>query len=95
MMMQSKLANILSVGGHAIVAAEAGTEMSDLANKFPGIYECIEPENVDVFVDALKSTLDRDLSKPNQVARDYAVEYLSIDKVLASFEADMIKLVEG
>jgi colanic acid biosynthesis glycosyl transferase WcaI len=87
----SKLTNILSAGGYALVTAEFETELGLLAEKYPGIYDCIEPENADVFTEALYLLLEKDLSWPNKVARDYAVEYLSIDNVLSRFESDLIR----
>ena len=89
----SKLTNILSVGGHALVTAEKDTELGMLAERFPGIFKRIEPENPDLFTQALKALLAKDLSQPNQIARDYAVEYLTVDKVLSRFEKDLQQVV--
>lgn len=88
----SKLTNILSAGGHAIVTAEQETELGMLADKFPDIYERIEPEDASLLVAALKKMLAQNLRSYNKVARDYAVEYLSRDKILGRFEEDMRKL---
>jgi len=86
----SKLTNILSAGGYAIVTAEKETELGVLSDKFPGIYERVEPENASLLVGALnKLLLEQDMSVHNKVARDYAVEYLSRDKILGRFEEDM------
>jgi colanic acid biosynthesis glycosyl transferase WcaI len=85
----SKLTNILSAGGYAIVTAERETELGMLADKFPNIYERIEPENASLLIAALKRVLAQDLTSHNKVARDYAVEYLSRDKILSRFEQDM------
>ena len=85
----SKLTNILSSGGHAIVTAEKYTELSVLAEQFPGIYECVEPDNIEVLAESLRSLLDKNIEQPNQVARDYAVEYLTKNKVLTRFERNL------
>jgi len=91
----SKLTNILSAGGYAIVTAEKETELGVLADKFPGIYERVEPENASLLVGALnKLLLEQDMSVHNKVARDYAVEYLSRDKILGRFEEDLRELCE-
>ena len=82
----SKLTNILSCGGYAIVTAEEETELGMLASRFPGIYERVEPENSVLLVESLKRLLNSDLSMPNRVARDYAVRHLAKDSVLADFE---------
>lgn len=89
----SKLTNILAVGGHALVTAEKYTELGMLEERFPGIYKRIEPENSELLTETLRKLLARDLSKPNQIARDYAVEYLSVDKVLSRFEKDLLKAI--
>lgn len=85
----SKLTNILSAGGYAIVTAEKKTELGLLADKFPNIYQRIEPENANLLVGALKKLSEQDMSVHNKVARDYAVEYLSRDKILGRFEQDL------
>lgn len=88
----SKLTNILSAGGHAIITAEQETELGVLADKFPNIYERIEPEDAGLLVAALNKVLEQGVSPHNKVARDYAVEYLSRDKILRRFEQDMREL---
>ncbi|MBQ0725248.1 MAG: WcaI family glycosyltransferase [Cycloclasticus sp.] len=88
----SKLTNILSAGGHAIVTAENNTELGLLDERFPGIYSRIEPENSELLMSTLQLLLKKDLSKPNKIARDYAVEYLSRDKILSRFERDIEEL---
>jgi len=39
----SKLTNILSAGGYALVTAESNTELGKIAEKYPEIYACVEP----------------------------------------------------
>jgi colanic acid biosynthesis glycosyl transferase WcaI len=90
----SKLTNILSAGGHAIVAAEKETELGLLAEKCPDIYTLIEPEDAGLLFDALSCLLEKKLDSPNRVAREYAVAYLSQDKILEQFETDMNALCE-
>ncbi|WP_372739256.1 WcaI family glycosyltransferase [Neptunomonas sp.] len=88
----SKLTNILSAGGHALVTAESQTELGVIAAKFPDIYTCVEPEDVQLFTAALQQLLNKDLCATNQIARDYAVEYLSKETVLSRFEQDVQQL---
>ena len=85
----SKLTNILSAGGYALVSAEEHTELGQLKEKHPGIYNCIKPDCLTSFVDGLKELLASDLSCPNKVARAYAEHYLAKDKVLSKFVKDM------
>jgi len=90
----SKLTNILSVGGHALVTAEKNTELGILERRFPGIYNRVEPEDSKLFTVALRTLLGKDLSLPNQTARNYAMEYLSKNKVLSRFQNDLKKIYE-
>ena len=92
----SKLTNILSAGGHCVVTAEAHTELGCLAEKYPGIYSCIEPECLDAFIGAIDTELDRVASQNvNHVARRYAELNLNKDAVLRRFESDMDLLIGG
>jgi colanic acid biosynthesis glycosyl transferase WcaI len=90
----SKLTNILSAGGHALVTAESNTELGKLANKFDGIFQCAEPENLLSFTQELSSMLAKDLKQPNAIARLYAEEYLAKDKILDKFVEDLRKLTD-
>lgn len=85
----SKLTNILSSGGHALVTAEKDTELGQLAINFPGIYDCIEPENPSEFFQCLAAMLRRDLSQHNPIARSYAEKYLDKNKVFDKFVRDL------
>ena len=89
----SKLTNILSAGGHALVTAESHTELGKIAKKHPGIYTCIAPECPQTLIIAINNLLAQDLSKHNTVARKYAEEYLVKDKILRQFVVDLKKLV--
>ncbi|MCG8536919.1 MAG: glycosyltransferase, partial [Pseudomonadales bacterium] len=92
----SKLTNILSAGGHCVVTAEAHTELGCLAEKYPGIYSCIEPECLDAFIGAIDTELDRVASQNvNHVARRYAELNLNKEAVLRRFESDMDLLIGG
>ncbi len=82
----SKLTTILSVGGHCIITAEAETELGLLCKKFPGIAECIEPENQDALLNTLNHMLNRLASNQrpsyNGIARQFALENLEKNQVL-------------
>jgi len=88
----SKLTNILSAGGHALVTAEPHTELGQIANKHTGIYDCVEPENTDAFINGLELILNRDLTTHNLVARQFAETYLAKNKILDQFVTDLNKL---
>ncbi|REL31947.1 WcaI family glycosyltransferase [Thalassotalea euphylliae] len=87
----SKLTNILSAGGHALVTAEADTELGKIAEKFPGIYDCIEPENPALFVDALNKLAANGRQKANIIARQYAEQNMDINSILDSFTDRLAK----
>ena len=56
---------------------------------------CVEPEDLACFCDGLQLLLDQvDTSQRmvNQVARDYAVEFLDKEQILSRFEADLLGL---
>jgi colanic acid biosynthesis glycosyl transferase WcaI len=88
----SKLTNILSAGGHALVTAESETELGALAEKHPEIYQLVEPENSAAFITGLEALLAKDLTQPNRVARQYAEQYLDKSVILERFHQDMLKL---
>jgi colanic acid biosynthesis glycosyl transferase WcaI len=90
LVMPSKLTTILSAGGHALITAEPDTELGSLCSKYPGIAECVEPENLDQFLTALSRMLlatKNGKPKINMVARDYAMTKLNKQIVLEQFEA--------
>lgn len=91
----SKLTNILSAGGHALVTAEASTELGKIEEANPGIYTRVEPENTKELVVGLKTVLATDTIKPNMIARNYALENLDINNIIERFISDLDKLVKG
>lgn len=93
----SKLTNILSVGGNAVVTAEKDTELGQLPEKYPGIYTLAEPENLNAFVTALDTELANLESNEsgddyNKVARQYAEQHLNKDAILSKFLDNMRQL---
>ncbi|MGK0286477.1 MAG: colanic acid biosynthesis glycosyl transferase WcaI [Salibacteraceae bacterium] len=91
----SKLTNILSAGGHAIVTAEAHTELGQIEKKHPGIYTRVEPENLICIIEEIEKLLKQDLSQHNQVARSYAEEHLNKTVILDKFQKDLNQLVNS
>jgi colanic acid biosynthesis glycosyl transferase WcaI len=85
LVMPSKLTTILSVGGLAIITATEGS----------GLFSLVKQHNIGVLADAENSAslkesiltvISRDHSHISSNARKYAVEYLSTDKILGSYE---------
>ncbi|MCY0966947.1 glycosyltransferase WbuB [Parathalassolituus penaei] len=87
----SKLTNILSAGGFAVVTAEPETELGRLATEYSGIYTCVEPENLDAFCTGLSVELERS-NGTNMVARRYAEQNLDKNAILARFRQELLTL---
>lgn len=85
----SKLTNILAAGGHALVTAEQHTELGEIASRYPGIFHCVEPEDTAAFIAGLQHCLAQNTAVPNQLARDYAVENINSEQVIARFVRSM------
>ena len=85
----SKLTNILSAGGHALVTAEDDTELGLLSKNYPGIFTLVEPEDTSAFTQALQGMLNRNDAGTNQIARNYAVNNLAKDQVMNRFIKDL------
>lgn len=83
----SKLTNILAVGGNAIITADPGTTLGRLCEEHPGIAVLIEPESVA----ALNAGIERVLALPprNEVALNYAKEFLDKERILQRFLAQV------
>jgi len=83
----SKLTNILAVGGHAIITADPGTTLGRLCEEHPGIAVLTEPESVA----ALNTGIERALALParNEVALNYAKEFLDKERILQRFLAQV------
>jgi colanic acid biosynthesis glycosyl transferase WcaI len=92
----SKLTNILSAGGNAVVTAEENTELGQLTNQFPGIYTLAEPESLPAFTQALDaelSRIDKNGSGYNLIARKYAEKHLNKDAILSNFLDNICQLI--
>lgn len=90
----SKLTNILSAGGHALVTAEQHTELGKIAEKHQGVFTCVEPENIEAFVDGINQLLAQNSTTHNVVAREFAEQYLAKDKILDQFVGDLKELIK-
>jgi colanic acid biosynthesis glycosyl transferase WcaI len=95
--MPSKLTGILSVGGDAIITADADTELGRLVQDNPGIATLIEPENSSALVKAIESLMQqarRTAGGYNDIARQYAVENIGKDSVLGRFEKVLLEVFD-
>lgn len=79
----SKLTNILAIGGNAVITAEVDTELGRLCHLYPGIATCVEPESVEALHAGILESLTK--NRDNHIARSYARDFLSKEKVLTHF----------
>jgi len=88
----SKVTSIMAAGGHAIITADEDTELGKLVTENPGIATLVPSENV---IDLIAAIKDLSLNKvgKNLIARNYALENLSIKSVLSNFEYELKKCV--
>ncbi|WP_324672900.1 WcaI family glycosyltransferase [Hymenobacter sp. GOD-10R] len=85
LVMPSKLTTILSVGGLALITANPGSGLHSLVQKYDmGLL--VEAENQQALNEGLRKALAQDTSQQRKNARAYAERYLSIDKIMESFE---------
>lgn len=85
----SKLTNILAAGGHAIVTAEETTELGRLAQRHPGIYSLIEPENPKALAYKINQLINAGTTSHNSIARKYAEENLDRNVIIKRFTAEI------
>jgi len=91
----SKLTNVLSAGGHALITTDPETELGRIAVKYPGIYHCVEPENSTAFIAKLVKCLELNTREINGVARVYALENLNKDKVINRFIENLQQTIKS
>jgi len=87
--MPSKLTTILSVGGLAIITANAGSGLYKMVND--NNVGLISPaENVPALSELIKLALENDYTYICNNARKYAEEFLAIDKIMMRYTEDVI-----
>ncbi len=85
----SKLTNILSIGGRALITAEKGTELGKLVHSNPGIAQICEPEDKSDFINSLDIMIaqtDAQNRRVNPLAHDYASANLRKDPILSKLK---------
>ncbi len=88
LVMPSKLTNILAVGGLVIVTANPGNSLYDeVSSRRIGLLS--EAENAEALAKSIKIGLMEDCSGYKERAREYAENYLSIDKVMKRFTEEI------
>jgi colanic acid biosynthesis glycosyl transferase WcaI len=89
LVMPSKLTNILSVGGLAIVTANPDSTLYKVVNKYD-IGLLVQAENQTALNAGLQTALTNDMLAIRHNARAYAEKYLAIDNVMHTFEQEVL-----
>jgi len=92
LVMPSKLTGMLASGRPVLATAFEGTQIAEVL-EFSGVV--VPPGNADLLVEAMVDLASNAEQRQQlgQNARDYAVEYLGRDAVLARFEESLQKCV--
>ncbi|OIO68677.1 MAG: colanic acid biosynthesis glycosyltransferase WcaI [Zetaproteobacteria bacterium CG12_big_fil_rev_8_21_14_0_65_55_1124] len=96
LVMPSKLANILAIGGPAIVTVEEDSELGRLAEgDNPCVFRC-DPENAEKLETAIVQLYgNKDMVEKISInARVYAEQQIDMERVLGKFEQSLRDLVE-
>jgi colanic acid biosynthesis glycosyl transferase WcaI len=94
LVMPSKLAAILAVGGLALITAERGTSLHSLVREHQMGY-LIDPEDQDALNDSIVQLSTGNYEYMRKNARKYAEDFLSKDRVLMKFEETLRDLLPG
>lgn len=90
LVMPSKLTNILSVGGLAIITANAGSDLYEIISKH-NIGLLCPAENKESLKESIRQCFITDVSDMRNNARRYAEEYLSINMVMSRYVQETIQ----
>lgn len=94
LVMPSKLGAILAVGGVALVTANKGSSLHTIISKYDMGF-LVEAENQAAFEEGLRTLATHDYRHLGENARRYAVDVLSIDKIMMRFERRLTTLLPG
>lgn len=84
----SKLTNILAVGGNSVITADEDTTLGRLCQAHQGIAVRVKPESVLDLLEGIRLALS--WPRINQVASNYAHEFLDKNMVLQRFMDDVV-----
>ncbi len=93
LVMPSKLAGILSVGGRALVTADPDTELGRLARENPGLFDLVPPEDASALARAVRDAVPRRTPGFHAPARRYVEGHFSAPTVLGALERELESLV--
>lgn len=84
LVMPSKLTNILAVGGHAVVTAEAGTTLYDTVKAYH-LGTLVDPEDINALEEGLRAVLAGQRESDIRGALDFARQRLDKRSILSEF----------
>jgi len=90
LVMPSKLTTILAVGGLAVITANPGTSLHTMVQEH-GLGILVEAENQLALNEGLRQALNGDSQMMTAKVHAYAQKYLSIEKIMHSFETEFLK----
>lgn len=88
LVMPSKLGGIFAVGGLALITANRGTSLHDLIRKHDMGY-LIDTDSQEALNDAVDKMLNGDFEYMRRNARNYALDFLSHERVMLRFEQEL------
>ena len=90
LVMPSKLTTILAVGGLAIITANPGSGLHSLIEEYDmGVL--VNAESTDALREGILRIVNNDFTHMNKNARKYAETFLSVDKIMMSYEKIIYK----
>lgn len=88
LVMPSKLTTILAIGGVAVITASKNTSLFDLIDS-QKIGMLAEPDNQASLLSVIKDAIGRQSERISKNARNYAIEFLSIEKIFVPFTSHL------
>lgn len=88
LVMPSKLTTILAVGKVCIVTALPDTSLYNVVKNYD-VGFVIPPDDYAKLAEVIQSLPEMDLSEKRENAREYAIQYLSIDNIMNKFISDI------
>lgn len=89
LVMPSKLTTVLAVGGVALITANPGSSLYELVKEH-NIGVLVEAENPDALTEGIRQAVTDSSALLQQSARKYAIDHLSISRVMTRFEETIV-----
>ncbi|GEP95492.1 WcaI family glycosyltransferase [Chitinophaga cymbidii] len=89
LVMPSKLTTVLAVGGLALITANPGSSLYELV-KEQNMGVLVRAEDQQALTEGIREALSENMTEQRSNARAYAIEHLSISRVMARFEETIV-----